>query len=349
MNTEIILANPSDEQLWNAYAQQRATFTFVDDWRWRKVIERSYSLPCFWYLAKRGGQVVGTLALTKTRHPLLGTYLATAPFGNHGGFQYDDAEAAGALLQVATAACRRESAEYVLVRHVDPALLLPKEWQPWDIYAGFSLDIPCDPHQFILSDFGPSARGIRPALKKGMTICWGNYDVMDDFWLVINTSMRDLGSPYHSRQYLRNILHEYAHSTQLAVIKTKSGDLAGGALVFFDQNSAVLLHANIISRFSKLRAAEFLYFRIFEECYRRGINTIDMGRSLAGSGNECFKMKWRPRRYPLHYWYWRADRKAKSPGLTQDNSKFRLAIRTWQRLPLVTHKLLGPRLITGLL
>jgi hypothetical protein len=72
-----------------------------------------------------------------------------------------------------------------------------------------------------------------------------------------------------------------------------------------------------------------------------------MGRSLIGSGNEVFKMKWNPQKQVLAYWYYL--RKIHGvPGLNQKNPKFRLAIWMWQRMPAFIVRLIGPALIRGL-
>jgi hypothetical protein len=72
-----------------------------------------------------------------------------------------------------------------------------------------------------------------------------------------------------------------------------------------------------------------------------------MGRSLIGSGNETFKMKWKPRKQTLCYWY-SLKKGAELPGLNQKNPKFRFAIWTWKRLPAFVVRALGPSLIKGL-
>ncbi|HET9907120.1 MAG TPA: hypothetical protein VFQ23_10780, partial [Anaerolineales bacterium] len=63
--------------------------------------------------------------------------------------------------------------------------------------------------------------------------------------------------------------------------------------------------------------------------------------------NEVFKMKWKPRKQLLAYWY------ALSPGhalpeLNQKNPKFEMAIWLWKRLPSFVVRTLGPFLIKGL-
>ena len=95
-------------------------------------------------------------------------------------------------------------------------------------------------------------------------------------------------------------------------------------------------------------AGDYFFWLCVKECYRMGIELIDMGRSLTGSGNEAWKMKWRPQNYPLSYWYY-LPKGEKLPNLNQNNQKFQLLIKTWQKLPLWFLEIVGPRLISGIL
>jgi hypothetical protein len=72
-----------------------------------------------------------------------------------------------------------------------------------------------------------------------------------------------------------------------------------------------------------------------------------MGRSLIGSGNEVFKMKWNPEKQKLAYWYY-LRKMQDVPSLNQKNPKFRAAIWMWQRMPAFIVRLIGPFLIRGL-
>lgn len=95
-------------------------------------------------------------------------------------------------------------------------------------------------------------------------------------------------------------------------------------------------------------SGDFLYWSAISECYRRGIELFDMGRSLIGSGNEHFKMKWRPIKQPLAYCYsLRSDMKL--PHFHQANPRYKLLIKIWQNMPLCLARLFGHRLISGIL
>jgi hypothetical protein len=73
---------------------------------------------------------------------------------------------------------------------------------------------------------------------------------------------------------------------------------------------------------------------------------LDLGRSLIGSGNETFKMKWKPRKQLLAYWY-ALIKSRELPELNQKNPKFQVAIWVWKHLPAFIVHWLGPSLIKG--
>jgi hypothetical protein len=123
--------------------------------------------------------------------------------------------------------------------------------------------------------------------------------------------------------------------------------LAGAGVFILEGDVATNLHANILRRFRSDYAGEFLYWSLIERYCQKGFKVFDLGRSLIGSGNESFKMKWKPHRQLLAYWYALMPGHA-LPDLNQKSPKFQLAIWMWKRLPSFAVRLLGPFLIKGL-
>jgi hypothetical protein len=125
------------------------------------------------------------------------------------------------------------------------------------------------------------------------------------------------------------------------------GTLAGAAVLVYQGTTASNLHANILQDFRSGYVGEFLYWSLLEHYCNKRIKVCDMGRSLNGSGNETYKMKWRPRKSPLAYWYY-LPKGGHVPELNQKSAKFQLAIRVWRLLPAFVVRTLGPRLIRGI-
>lgn len=350
MSITIDEAHPSDRACWENYIGHHEACNFSDSWSWRNVVERSYALPCKWFIARRRRRIEGVLALTLTRHPLFGKYLATAPFGSHGGFHSNSADASKALIDAAARVRRDLRADYVVIRGLGHRTYdFPHDWQQDTSYATYWLELPESPAA-LMSGLRKKTRWlVSKARRNGLYVEFGREDLLADFWNVVTRCMKELGSPFHSRSYLLNLLETFADRSLIAIAFTPEGQPAGASLTLFHRDTATMLHANVPGRYRHLHTAEFLYYSVIEECCRRGFRNFDMGRSLVGSGNDAFKMKWRPIRRKLLYAYNVAPGVHALPSLNQNNPRFKWAIRTWRRLPLWFQHLAGPRLITGLL
>ena len=185
-------------------------------------------------------------------------------------------------------------------------------------------------------------------MQYGFRIKSGSFELLEDFWHVISLNMKNLGSPYHSKHYLHSLLTLFGKNSELFVLYTKDLKPAAAGLCLYHRDTAILLHAHALEEYRPMRPSEMLWWSIISECCKRDLGCLDLGRSLINSGTERFKIKWRPVRHTLAYWY-SLSHDRKLPGLVPTNPRFQLAIRIWRRLPLSVVRMLGPRLIWGIL
>ena len=134
---------------------------------------------------------------------------------------------------------------------------------------------------------------------------------------------------------------------EFAVLYDADGKISGAGDFIYQEDTISNLHANILRDTRSLYAGEFFYWSVIERGISKGLKTFDLGRSLIGSGNEVFKMKWSPKKQPLAYWYWLAPGEH-LPSINQKNPKFQAVIAIWKRLPAFVVKLIGPYIIRGL-
>lgn len=330
---------------WPAELLPRAGYTGMP--AWHDFIRKVYGYPTYSLRALQRGRAAGLLTLTHIRHPIFGSYLTTAPYASAGGFAWTSEEARDALLAEADALRRELKADYVVVRFDDAAARPPDGWRPHPIYAAFLIDLAPDP-EALLAGYGSNHRNhVRKSLRRGFSIRFGRLELLDDVYEAIGRSMHELGSPYHSKGYLRVMAECLGKTLEFAVVYDGDGKAVGGGTFIIHGDWVNNLHANILRRCRADYAGEFLYWSAIERYGRAGFKVFDLGRSLIGSGNEAFKMKWNPRRVPLAYWYaLPADKPI--PALNQKSPKFRLAIALWKRMPYTLVKALGPSLICGL-
>ena len=331
---------------WSDTLASSATFTALDPWS--DLVQQTYGYEVHRYEAVQNDVVMGILVLTHVRHPIFGNYLATSPFGNYGGFVFSSAEARDVLLQEARRLADELGVEYAVLRFfVDDGDVPPTPWLQNPIYATYLMDLPVDAED-LWKTFGSQHRKhTRQSLRKGFQIRFGHLDLLDDVYEALARSMHELGSPYHSKKYLRRMATLLGGQLEFVVVRDVNSALAGSAVLIYQGATATNLHANILHDFRSEYAGEFLYWSLLEHYCQKGIKVCDMGRSLNGSGNETFKMKWRPHKVPLAYWYY-LSKGGHIPELNQKSAKFQLAIRVWKLLPAFVVRAMGPGLIRGI-
>jgi FemAB-related protein (PEP-CTERM system-associated) len=337
-------------QTWTDYVSGFPQTTFTDLWEWGELVEQVYGLSQYRYLALDSitGNPVGLLALTKTRHPILGHYLATAPFANWGGFYAQTAEAKRILLQQAKALNQQLSTDYVVLRLPVDDSPPPEGWRLDTSRAWYSLPLP-HTADALLSGFGQNLRSkVRRSLKKGFVARWGGREMIEEFHATMIRCMRELGSPYHDHVYLGRMLALLGGAVRLVLVDAPGAPGIGAGLTLDVHDGTVLYHGNILHKYRSDYAGNFLYYAITTDAIVRGRKWLDMGRSLADSGNESFKMEWGPQRKMLAEWY-ALPAGHSLPGLNQNNPRFRLARWIWKRLPISAARSLGPGFIRGLL
>lgn len=330
---------------WPEALTAAATFTALDSWT--DLSRRIYNYPVYRLEAESEDGVHGILSLVHVQHPVFGNYLTTAPFGSYGGFATDSPEAHLLLLEQVQALAAETKVDYVNIRFDDTHQTLPTGWQPNSAYNTYLIKLAEDPESLMLGFSSDHRNHIRKSLKKGFRLQFGHLDLLDDAYRGLAQSMHELGSPYHSKSYLKLMAESLENNLEFAVQYDAKNKIVGAA-VFIKQVATVTnLHANILRNARAGYAGEFLYWGAIERYSKMGLNTFDLGRSLIGSGNEVFKLKWQPEVKPLAYWYW-LSAGAEMPALNQKNPKFAAAITIWKRLPGFVVQAIGPHLIRGL-
>jgi len=336
---------PDEPANWPESLTGPATFTALDSWS--NFVRSVYKFPIYRFETEIEGQVTGLLALTHIQHPIFGHYLTTSPFGSYGGFAFADETSRDLLLAEARALAAELKVVYTNLRFDLGDQLPPPGWVQHPVYCTYLMDL--SPHiDSLLSNFSSDHRNhIRKSLKKGFTVKFGRLDLLDDAYEALARSMHELGSPYHAKDYLKTMADSLGENLEFAVLYAPDGKLVGAGVFIQHGKTVTNLHANLLRAYRSDYAGEFLYWKVIERYAQRGFKTYDIGRSLIGSGNETFKLKWKPRQQLLAYWY-ALQPGAELPALNQKNPKFAAAIWLWKRLPAFVVRPIGPFLIKGL-
>jgi FemAB-related protein (PEP-CTERM system-associated) len=335
---QLHICSEQDRERWDGFVAGHPECTNYHRWRWRHVFQDVFGWPATYLLAEENGQVRGILPLI-TQKCLLRSYLSSMPHLNGGGVAAENPEAAQILLEAAVRCAQERKATYLELRHaVEHAFpLIPRE----DKVAAV-LRIEPD-SELRLRQLDKKTRNlVRKSLSFGMTSEIGGSALLDEFYEVYRTNMRDLGSPSYSRAFFANILSHFPEDTRICLARLNQETIAGAFLLGF-RNTLEVAWASSYRKFLNLKPNMFLYWNILEFGGAHGYECLDFGRSSKHSGTFDFKRQWGAVARDLHWGYWLNDR-ARLPSNRQGGMQ--VVSRVWQKLPVALTNVLGPRLVS---
>ncbi|MGZ9225454.1 MAG: hypothetical protein ACXW4M_07835, partial [Anaerolineales bacterium] len=172
---------------------------------WMTFVHNLYGFPVYRIVSQLKDEVDGWMALVRVRHPVFGDYLITSPFGSYGGFAYPSVAVRDALLDQAWGLANDLGVDYVNVRFGAGDEIPPAGWIQNLIYATYRADLSPDPDTLLSAYSSDHRNHIRKSLKRGFSIKFGQLDLLNDAYEGLARSMHELGSPYHNKNYLREM------------------------------------------------------------------------------------------------------------------------------------------------
>ncbi len=308
---------------------------------WRRVIEGVFGHRTFYLEAKDGqGRIHGVLPLVFFSSRLFGRFLVSLPFVNYGGVLADDAASQQVLVEHAVELAKKLAAGHIELRHSSQLNL---QWVNKQHKASMRLDLPGD-FAILWEGFTAKLRSqIRRAEKEAMIARIGGEEILGDFYRVFSRNMRDLGTPIYGRSFFAEILKTFPKETRIGAVYLRGEAVAAGFLYGF-RGVLEIPWASSDRRYNHLAPNMLLYNSVLKYACEQGFRIFDFGRSTPGSGPYRFKEQWGARPVPLHWYYWLANGRP-LPDLSPSNTKFKLAISVWQRLPLFVSERLGPSIV----
>ncbi len=74
---------------------------------------------------------------------------------------------------------------------------------------------------------------IKKPIKEGLTAKVGGPELLEDFYKVFAINMRDLGSPVHSKNLMKNVLEEFLESSRIVTVYKDDEPAACSLIVSF--------------------------------------------------------------------------------------------------------------------
>lgn len=324
---------------WDAYVSRHPGGTVDHLWAWRDVFETALGHRSVYLVAKRDGLVVGALPLVLVHSRLFGRSVVSVPFLNYGGILADDDAVVGPLVDAAREVGIEFRAGHIELRHVSRQCpTLPCRQHK----LSMTLAIPQTSDALWTSLDRKVRNQVRKAQKANLEVVSGGAELVNEFYEVFARNMRDLGTPVYPRRLFTSTLESFPDAARVFVVRQGTVPIAAGVSIPF-RDAVLNPWASSLREFRHLCPNMLLYWAMLEHAIERGATVFDFGRSSPGGGTHQFKLQWGAIEQPLCWEYVLLTRSS-PPDQGPSNSKFDLAIRMWQRLPLWAANVVGPML-----
>jgi FemAB-related protein (PEP-CTERM system-associated) len=344
---QIVPYTTQDSKNWDSYVKNHPDANLYHLSFFRSVVEKTYGHKSLYFKAiDENSKIRGILPLFLIRSLIFGKELVSLPFCDYGGILADSPEISQLLFHKAEELMRKLKCSNIELRQISK--------QPFFYHiknASYTsasvkttkvrmfLDLP-DSAATLFSSFPAKLRSqIRKPQKDGCTCLNGGVELLDDFYDVFLFNMRDLGSPVHSKQIIKNMIISYPRSSHIFVVYHSQIPVAC-SLVCAINNMLVNPWASFKRTYQKSAPNMLLYWEMLKFAINNGYRVFDFGRSTPDEGTYRFKAQWGASSQPM-YWYRYGSKEGLSENITKKEETFK---KIWRKLPLGVTAVFGPLL-----
>lgn len=332
------------EAEWDAYVNAHPKAVCYHLYAWRGVFARAFGHAAFYLAARRNGVVAGVLPLVEMRSPIFGRFLVSLPFVNYGGVLADDAAAEQFLFDHASDLARSRGLDHIELRHFTPHFPgAPARQHKVTMLLPLAPDV--DAMWTVLDR--KVRNQIRKAEKSGLTGEVGGAKLIEAFYPVFATNMRDLGTPVYARRLFEEVFAAFPDRTRMFVVRAQDGRCVAAGVGLRFRDTVEMPWASSLREFKAASPNNLLYWEALKYAIGGGATTFDFGRSTPNEGTYNFKAQWGAEPVPL-CWEYRLLKGQALPDSSPKNAKFSLAISVWQRLPLWLTNAIGPSIVRSI-
>ena len=324
---------------WDSYVNAHPNGSFFHLSSWLKVIDEAFGHPCYYLLALQNKQIVGVLPLVEVKSTLFGHALVSTPFCVYGGALADNLDIQQALESRACQLAEKLQVDYLELRYKTAQ---QNDFLVKQVHSTFGCEI-AESDEAILAGVKKKQRAvIRHSLNNQLTVEHQPSTAnLDDFYQLLSTSYRNLGTPIFSKKYFAALAKHFANELDITLVCDANGQPSTAVMNFYYQQQVLPYYGGGNETARGLKSADFMYYQVLCHAREQGFTWYDFGRSKNDSGPYKYKKNWGMTPQPLHYYYHLVKAK-ELPNLSPNNPKYKLFIQLWQKLPLSLSQFLGP-------
>ena len=333
--------DPSGAAAWDQWLASCPGATPFHTTAWMRALERAFGYTSRSIYSERNGKITGVLPLFLISNWVLGRCLMSSPFADYGGICAADRESTEALLECAKQIAQYEKVDYLELRH--RSYELQPGFIPKSLYVAFTCEL-CDDSEAEFKKLPRDTRYmIRKGEKAGLEVQAGFPGQLDQFYSLLATSWRRLGTPIVPKRWLQILVDEFQDSADLKLV-CRRGRAIAGVLSLSCGDTLFPHYAGACEEANRVAANNFMYWQLIKDSIAKGMRRFDFGRSKRNTGAFQFKSSWNMRVDTLDYQTLLVQRN-KVPDISPVSPKFRIATQLWSRIPLQATMVLGPKIV----
>jgi len=340
---KISFLDSDNTQRWDSYVLNHSDGKHSFLSTWKNIIENVYNHSGFYLYAEKNNQIVGVLPLFSISSLLFENHLVSMPFLTYGGILADSTDIEQQFLCEVENLLKKQDVKYIELRQqghlssegVNSRFILNTQ------KVSMRLELPSSSEE-LFNQFKAKLRSqIRRPQKEGMVFKLGGQELIDDFYKVFLVNMRDLGSPVHSKKLFKEIFGSFPDSVKCGVVYHNNKPVAAGIINLFNK-FVEIPWASALREYNRFSPNMMLYWELIKYVTDAGYKEFDFGRSTEGESTFRFKQQWGSKPVQLN-WY-----SSRQNSLTDADSKKKLFIQVWTKLPLTVSQKLGPLIRKGI-
>jgi FemAB-related protein (PEP-CTERM system-associated) len=319
-----------------------AQATFFHRAGWQRVLRSVFKHETHFLYAEKDGRIWGVLPLVHVNSLLFGRSLVSLPFAVYGGVAASDERAALGLEREAQQLAVRLGVAHLEMRNMQ---VRHSDWPRQDLYVTFRKALMPDEEANMLAIPRKQRAMVRKGIKNALR---SDIDSgVDRFFALYADNVHRHGTPALPKRYFGALLKEFGADCEVLTVSAPDGRPLSSVLSFYFRDEVLPYYAGDDLAARELAANDFKYWELMRRACARGVKVFDYGRSKQGTGPYAFKKNWGFEPTPLHYEYCLYKRDS-VPQNNPSNTKFKLMIETWRRLPLGMANWLGPLVVRNL-
>lgn len=341
----IRLAQDSDQDRWDDFVLNHPDASPYHLFAWKRAIEIAYGHQCHYLYAEKHNKIEAILPLVQLRlFPFLDEMVAL-PFCDLGNCISKTTEAQDALFNEALSLrTNRKTINIQFRGDLTPTESIRSSFKAIENdKVRMLLNLPPTADDLLKSFKSKLRSQIRKAEKNGVLFEWGGTQDIDGAYHVFSKNMHELGSPVHSKSFLKAVIENYGARSKLGLASFE-GRIIGMGIILLGGSVVSIPWASTLREYNRLSPNMLLYWNFLKYSADNGYASFDFGRSSSGEGTYKFKKQWGAKPIPLNWYEYVGNGKNEIKESSASSWKREVAASMWRKLPLGIANTIGPHL-----